>query len=126
MYPPSINICPRSSPSSGQASPREAIFTYPFLPCERIPSITLNFLPISRASLTLRPIEPSSEASSTSDFSASVDWLNFDRWAGGRRRGRRERRARMERRRGWLVSGVEVEVEVCGGSVAVDEGVEVK
>ncbi len=32
----------------------------------------------------------------------------------------------MERRRGWLVSGVEVEVEVCGGSVAVDEGVEVK
>lgn len=75
--------------------------------------------------MTLRPIEPSSEASSTSDFSASVDWLNFDRWAGGRRRGRRERRARMERRRGWLVSGVEVEVEVCGGSVAVDGGAEV-
>ncbi len=47
--------------------------------------------------------------------------MNFDRWAGGRRRGRRERRARMERRRGWLVSGVEMEVSVCGGVVAVDE-----
>lgn len=66
---------------------------------------------------------PSSEASSTSDFSARVDWLNFDTWAGGSRRGRRERRARMERRRMWLVSGDEVEASVCGGSVVVDEGV---
>lgn len=48
--------------------------------------------------------------------------MKLDRWAGGRRSGRRERRARIERRRGWLVSGVEVEVSVCGVSVGVDEG----
>lgn len=28
----------------------------------------------------------------------------------------------MDRRRGWLVSGVDFEVSVCGGSVAVGEG----
>lgn len=90
-----------------------------------MPSTTANFLPISRASLTLRPTDPSRDASSTSDFSARVSCLNDGIFAGGRRSGNRDSKARIERSKGWLISGVEVDVSVCcefAPSSGPDEG----
>ena len=77
--------------------------------------MTANFLPSSRASLTLLVSLPSKETKETSLFWASVSASN-DSGEAGVRRGRRLRRAWMERRRVWLISVRSVSDVVVGVS----------